>query len=88
MRNQALLILIKVYPSRVKELLSQLKQNPTETYDYRVHIRLYTTLLNNNFYEKLPRNNILDFISTSNMMDLGKAVEIKSEELKSALLKY
>ena len=84
-RNQALLLLIKIYPTRTDELLLQLKRNFAETSDYRAHIRLYTTLLNNKFYKKVPKEDILNFIKISNIMDLGKAVKSIIEELELKL---
>lgn len=85
-KNQALLLLIESYPVDKEKFLLQLKQNIGRTKDYRVFMRLYDSLLNNDFYKEFPQKDVLYFIEKIDILNLGRAAKIKSDELKLKLL--
>lgn len=84
-KNQALLFLMESCPDEKEKFLSRLNQNLERTNDYRVFIRLYNSLMTNDFYKEIPKNDILDYIQKAKILDLGEAARVKSEELKSKL---
>lgn len=85
-KNQALLFLIESCPIEKEKFLSQLNQNLEKTDNYRVFIRLYNNLIDNDFYKEFPKNLILYYIQKTKLLGLGKAAEAKSAELKAKLL--
>ena len=84
-RNQALFTLMKFSPLDENIYLSQLKENLIRTNDYRAQIRFYNNLLLDDFYTRIPKTVLFDFIKISKSKDLGRAVESTIEELELKL---
>lgn len=85
-KNQALLVLIESCPIEKEKFLVRLNQNLERTNDYRVFIRLYNSLITNDFYKVFRKIDVLRFIEKTDILNLGKAAKMKSNELKLKLL--
>lgn len=84
-KNQALVNLIFIYPSKKTEYLELLKLNLKKTKDYRSHIRVYNNLLNVEIRNKLTILDIGELLKISKSINLGYAVSESIKKLEQVL---